>query len=94
MVSSTEEFDRSDPFNHLISQLVLYPQPQWCPMLGSQRLIVHFPGQDASRLQTVVQRMGIIVYASVESFAKGIEGKQKIRDQSSHKQILPSNHHD
>lgn len=67
------ELYRLNPLDHLETELVLDPEPQWRAMQLSERLKIHFVGEQALRVPEIRNRVTVVVLASLETFAERVE---------------------
>ena len=58
------ELYRLNPLDHLETELVLDPEPQWRAMQLSERLKIHFVGEQALRVAEIRNRVTVVVLAS------------------------------
>src|SRR5437660_3194342 len=65
-----DEFDAFDPLDHLVSKLILNPQPKRRSIYFRKRLAVHLESDKALRLENILDQLRIVIETAVERLAE------------------------
>src|SRR4029078_9182356 len=58
---ASDGFDPHHVFRHLVTELPLDTQPQWCAIRNRQRLLVHIIGENGLRMESIDQIDALVV---------------------------------